>query len=771
MLERLDRWSRWTVLLTLLLLPWAIYSAVTLPVGSAAVHEWLPDGLPEKQRYEQFLKQFGDDQFLLVSWDGCRINDLRIDHFSAALRNEPAGNEPLIAGVESTRDALARLMEPPLSLPPQQAAQRLFGFLLGRDGTAAVIVRFTEAGIAQQKPSMAHVLGAADAVPGLGADALRMAGTIYESYAVDQAAESSLNRLVVPSCLLGVVVAWLCLRSIRGAVTVLVIGGIGQLLAIASVVYTGGEFSAVLIVLPTLVFMLTLSGAVHLMHYFRDVAAWHADHRGSRAMLLGFAPSLSASLTTSLGMAALAISQLGPVREFGLYSAFSLIAATAFMLLGFPWVADVFCSRALRVSPRERDEAAEPDPQLASAAGHPRRITPGWARYTGRLGQLATAISAAGILLVLGSTASLLHLRTSTSFVHMFPPESPTVRDMRWLEEHLGPIASIEVLIEFPHDTVIDTYTRVEWVQQIAQRVATSDEVGAVMSAVTYLPELPRTGSLRDVARRSALRRILNASIGQLLGSGWLAENSRGQVWRVTAKVSALTSDNYSVLTQRVRHAVDSLAEEVPQRLPFTVEYTGVSPVMHETQMMLLGDLGSSFSTAFLLITPVMMLIVRGFWGGLLIMIPNVLPVTLVFAVMAWLDLRLDIAGTLTASVAIGIAVNDTLHFVNWYARRLALGDSRSQAVADALTSCAPAMLHTMLISCFSMLPFLLADFLPTRQFACLMIAMLTSALVSDFVLLPALLLSPLGRCVRSAATATPADAPTPANSVTELSH
>ncbi|MFO1062690.1 MAG: MMPL family transporter [Pirellulales bacterium] len=179
-----------------------------------------------------------------------------------------------------------------------------------------------------------------------------------------------------------------------------------------------------------------------------------------------------------------------------------------------------------------------------------------------------------------------------------------------------------------------------------------------------------------------------------------------------------------------------------------TFETTGLSPVMHETQMMLLNDLGSSFSVAFVLITPVMMLIARGFWAGLLIMIPNVLPETLVFGTMAWLGFQLDIAGILTASVAMGIAVNDTLHSMNWYARRLSLGDTRAEAIADTLTSCAGPMFHTMLISCCSMLPFMAADFNPTRQFACLMIAMLSSAILGDLVLLPALLMSPLGKCV-----------------------
>jgi len=59
-------------------------------------------------------------------------------------------------------------------------------------------------------------------------------------------------------------------------------------------------------------------------------------------------------------------------------------------------------------------------------------------------------------------------------------------------------------------------------------------------------------------------------------------------------------------------------------------------------------------------------------------------------------------------------------------------------------------MIHTTLISCFSMAPFLLAEFIPTQQFAKLMIAMLTGAIVGDLLLLPALLLSPLGKVIHA---------------------
>jgi len=742
------------MVLMLFLMPFLVYGVAHLPIGSASVHQWLPDGKPEKERYTRFQKNFGDDQFLIASWEGCSTNDPRLDEFQSRLLSMNASAPQLIDSVQTTKDVLRALAEPPLSISVERARSRLEGILIGHDGTAATIVRFTSYGLEHQAESMAHIYKLADEVTGLGGNALRMAGTVYEAYAVDHAAESSLMTLVAPSCLIGILLAWFCLRSIRAAVAVLIIAGVGQLLAISTVYYTGGKFSAVLIVLPTLVFMLTLSGAVHLMNYYRDISIWHRDHRGSRAMLLGFKPSLLSSITTSLGMASLAISQLAPVREFGLYSAISLSVATFFLLLGFPFVSDWFCGERFSKGPHEPiqktgSQLEQAEPKEARDLGfQPHLTSPIVARYVKWMERNAIRVSIVGFAILGISSCGLIFLKSSTKFDDLFPRNSPTLRDLTFIEQHIGPIASVEVLLRFSSDQSVDILSQAIWVENISNEILKLPEVGAVMSGDSFIPTLPRSTAVRDVVRRSIMRKKLLEELPKLIDQGWIAETNTGNIWRVTAKVSALTNDDYGILTRRVQEAVDIALKEDGSSAIVETELTGLSPVMHETQKLLLTDLGASFTTAFLLITPVMMLIARGFWAGLLIMIPNVLPETLVFGTMAWLGFRLDIAGLLTASVAMGIAVNDTLHFVNWYANRLSIGDSRPVAIADTLSNCAVAMIHTMLISCCSMLPFMFAEFIPTRQFACLMIAMIGSSILGDLVLLPALLLSPLGLCL-----------------------
>ena len=100
----------------------------------------------------------------------------------------------------------------------------------------------------------------------------------------------------------------------------------------------------------------------------------------------------------------------------------------------------------------------------------------------------------------------------------------------------------------------------------------------------------------------------------------------------------------------------------------------------------------------------------------------------------------------MTASVALGIAVDGTLHFLNWFRREINHGCSRQEAVSRSFRHCARAILQTTVICGLGLLVYAFCEFVPTRRFAFMMFALLMAACVGDLLLLPALLVSPLGR-------------------------
>jgi hypothetical protein len=182
---------------------------------------------------------------------------------------------------------------------------------------------------------------------------------------------------------------------------------------------------------------------------------------------------------------------------------------------------------------------------------------------------------------------------------------------------------------------------------------------------------------------------------------------------------------------------------------PLNAVCTGIVPVVFKTQRELLVSLQESLASAFLLIALVMMVHLRGIGAGIVSMIPNLFPVVLVFGLLGWSGRKIDIGTMMTASVALGVAVDDTVHFLSWFRRGLGVGLSRFEATLFAYRQCGRAMVQTTLIAGLGLVVFSFSNFVPTQQFGWLMLAILAAALVGDMVLLPALLVGPLGKLVR----------------------
>ena len=147
-----------------------------------------------------------------------------------------------------------------------------------------------------------------------------------------------------------------------------------------------------------------------------------------------------------------------------------------------------------------------------------------------------------------------------------------------------------------------------------------------------------------------------------------------------------------------------------------------------------------------MLILAVFAIRLRSLPAALVAMLPNIVPITVVFGLISWCGMRVDIGTMITASIALGIAVDGTLHYLTWFQNGLKAGHSRNQAIADALGHCGPAMWQTSLAVAIGLLVLAPAELLLISRFGWLMAAMIGVALLADIMLLPNLLASPLGR-------------------------
>ncbi len=720
---------------------------------------WLPGDDIARTTYADFVQRFGDDQILFLSWPGCDLDDPRLDRLSNELTRLKTDDPELgIESVQDSRRLLRQLSEGRSGISLAAARQRLEGIAIGSDGSCFIALQVADAGNYERSQLIEKLQSTASEVIGVEPDDLILAGEPYQVHIIDRASRETMQYFVVPSSVIALIVAWLCLGRLRITFLVFLLAGFGQLIGLALIAIFLGQMSAVLVVLPTLIFMLTLSAAIHLTNYYRDCGGEKNPVAGAEALALGIRPCTLATLTTVFGFASLAVSHLKPVWHFGTLASLGLLITTLFLLSVFPAAISLGASR------RRRSSLAPTEP----------RTTPFTRWLTHLTSRYANTITVIGIATLLFSGFGVTRLKTSTEFEDMFSSSSPAITSLRWIQKHVGPINALEFVISYdkpPSATDSDPFDdqildRLQAIAGAHHALASSEHTTSVLSAVTFLPSIPSGQGTRNTIRRAVLRRTINAHLLDLQDQHLLSEGPQEQQWRISARVRDLTGDNYRVIQSELRALVEaSLKTRVE---PSTIELasfdapsiptdtsqpklsiTGLRALIEKAHFALLSDLGGSFMTAFLLIAPVMMIIVRSVPGGLLLMIPNVLPVALVFGSMGWLQIRLDVASILTASVALGIAVDDTLHFVTWFIRYRRQGSPSAEAVQAAIANCARPMLHTTLICTGSMFPFFFGDFLPTSKFALLMILILSGAIIGDLVLLPALLQSSLGAWIK----------------------
>jgi hypothetical protein len=795
------------------------------------VEDWLPSSFAETGNLAWFRRHFVGDQFVVVSWEGCHLgggpgeagmapDDPRIERLAQLLVPEPRVSAASASigensdrvprefndyrryfkSVTTARRLLREMTAPPMSVPYDVAVRRLTGWLIGPDERqTCVVVTLTNTAVKE----MRNVLGRGYStflrpqpkpgvllriLPACGIDpaTVHLGGPPVDNVAIDEEGERTLIRLASLSALLGLVLAWVSLRSFKLTIIVFTAGLLSASAGLAAVWLTGSTTDAVLLSMPSLVYVLAISGAIHLINYYYD-AVQHGGLAGApeRAIAHGWKPALLCSVTTALGLLSLCTSSLVPIRKFGIYAALGVMLMLIILFVFLPAALQLFPIR-----PRRSGRNSEPNrgPFRHGELDLPRSVpqceltSEGSSGYD-RGGRFWDAIAnqligrhawvTAICMLIIGFVGfGVTHVRTSINLMELFDQHSPIVQDYRWYEARIGRLVPMEIVLRFDREARrndaeragdragLSLLARMEVVEEVQRAIedhfgaSGRDVVGSSMSAVTFVGPLPveRRGT-RAIARRSATNAGLQESYDGLLASGYLGADTQdgAELWRISLRVAAFGGVDYGQFTDELRQVVDPIVRAHRFAGPRADEqmlsavYTGVVPIVYKAQRSLLDSLIQSTFWSFVTITPLLMIVSRGVGAGLVAMLPNVLPVLVVFGGMGWLGLAVDIGSMMSASIALGVAVDDTIHFLTWFRDDLNRSGDRRAAIRAAYRRCGTPTLQAALINGLGLSVFAFSTFTPTRQFGYLMLTILLAGVVAELVLLPALLAGPLG--------------------------
>jgi predicted RND superfamily exporter protein len=218
------------------------------------------------------------------------------------------------------------------------AVQRLQGSLIGPDGrTTCVIVTLNAAGLAVRADVVAALQESIRNCCQVQPEDIHLAGPVIDGLTVDAASHQSLTKFAGPSAIVIFIICWWSLRSVIGGLVVFLTACFCQAVLLAVIHYTGETLSALLIILPPLVQVLTVSGGIHLMNYYQNAATSLSPHAAAiEAFRKGWLPSVLSLGTTAMGTASLMVSGLEPIRLFGIYGTIGVLTTSATVLAVIP---------------------------------------------------------------------------------------------------------------------------------------------------------------------------------------------------------------------------------------------------------------------------------------------------------------------------------------------------------------------------------------------------------------------------------------------------
>ncbi len=334
------------------------------------------------------------------------------------------------------------------------------------------------------------------------------------------------------------------------------------------------------------------------------------------------------------------------------------------------------------------------------------------------------------------------HLQTSVDVTALFDQQTKILRDYEWIESRIGASVPVEVIVRFDKNSEANISQQIGIVKQVHSLVEEVEGIHAAMSAITFLPDRALAGTSGRVMRQALVNKRLHASINSIKSLNYYFEDEQQQAWRVTGRVFATEGLSYSEIGKRIASRVEQLvASEDLQKSGGHIQVAGMMPLIENIQMTILIDLFRSLLTAFALIGICILLVLRDLKVAALITILNTFPVIVIFGLMGGMSIPIDIGTMMTAGVAMGIAVDDTIHFICFYKTRVAETGKPTNAIQESIKTCGAAMLQTTFICATGMLVFALSAFVPTKQFGLIMASILATAVVSDLICLPALLL------------------------------
>jgi len=774
----------WSFLLGVLLLAALLSAGLPRLTIDASTQGLLKPDDPIIKTYQRFREEFGRDDLIVI---GLRPKEVFEPAFLAWLKelHQALDREiPQAVRVTSLLNARRALAGPdglilekflaswpangvPLAdLRDQARAHPVFrNLLLSEDGrTTAVLMELepppSESG-SGGRPPMGKADGLEDDLgafppwssPGPpafeagGGDAVRRVGDILKARPLEGLKVSLAGQPVIREALKRLTLRdiklflWICLlimalvlgfmfRTWAGVVLPLSVVCLALASTFGAMGLLGVQIKHPTTILPVFLLAVGVADSVHVLTlFYQGLRAGRSREEALvQAMGLSGLALILTSLTTAAGLLSFVFAEIAPVAALGAFAALGVGLALLFSLTLLPALLALLPLPVRLRAPAPLNRFDRLLSWTASLAlGRPRMM-------------LAAALALTALAL-----AGALNLRFSHDPLAWLRPDLPARRSTEELDRELKGTVLFEVLIDSRQEDGLLDPAFLGRLDRLAERLRGQDlnqkKVAKVLSLADPLKELhlalhqgrPGDYSLPR-SRKLAAQELLLLESGGLLEGGRLLDSRRRQA-RLSVKVPWMDTLLYPPFMTRV----ETLARESLGPEPGLV-LTGEMAVLSRTLHAAIRSAAGSYLLALVSITVLMVIMIGDLKLGLLSLIPNLAPLLTTLGLMSWLGWPLDMSTMLVFSVAIGLAVDDTIHFFHHFKVNLDKTGRRELAVRETFRTIGRAMVTTSLSLALGFAVFALASLKNIRCFGLLTALAVILALLADLVLTPALL-------------------------------
>jgi predicted RND superfamily exporter protein len=356
------------------------------------------------------------------------------------------------------------------------------------------------------------------------------------------------------------------------------------------------------------------------------------------------------------------------------------------------------------------------------------------------------AIYITSVLVLIASMIGMYQIKVSGSMIEDMPKGMQFYKDIKFFEESFDGIMPLEIVVNTRKKEGVSKSKTLKKIDKLEEHILETPELSrpmSIVSIVKYTKQAfyggdPEFYDLPTSNERLFMAPLLKQSGGDIaLMKSYV--DSTGQYARITTFMKDMGTDRMERVEENLRTKIENVFPEKD----YEVILTGKALIFQKGTNYLINNLVLSLSLAVVLIAIFMAWMFKSFKMILVSLVPNLLPLLITAGLMGYLGVPIKPSTILVFSIAFGISVDDTIHFLAKYRQELIAHDWKiKRSVYAALRETGVSMFYTSIVLFFGFSTFTISSFGGTVALGALVSATLLFAMLANLLLLPSMLLS-----------------------------